>query len=493
MSDRHENVPEIDPAEIEFDRKIGEGSYGYVYAGRCRGKDVAIKVFKHKKDLPEAELEAFREEVKIMSKIYHPNVVLFMGACTLGKELMIVTELLPTDLETLLVKSENNNFSSYEKIKMAKDAALGMNWLHCSNPVFIHRDLKLSNLLVDNNKKVCVCDFGLAQMKPRDVRSLEYDPHGSPLYMAPEVFVGDYNEKCDVYSFGIVLWEIYTQKQAFADLSDDLPSFIRAVCHNGFRPEIPPDTPPSISQLLQKCWAKDPEERPSFAEIINLLDSIMVDVAINDEAGRQLWKHNFLGKEEVTWDDFKKVIYRYASKTDNKVTDIKLKCLEVLLTEQSKKLMGNKNVVNLEKFGKLLAWFGPLVPPKGSNVTPMLSKVHTILRSEWFHGDINNQEAEDRLNGQKYGCFLIRFSSVAGCFTISSQSKEKRVIHQRIAHVPGEGFHFWNKKYETLQDLIDKEKTKFKFKTPCPGSKYQYLFNTEKKQPLPQHGYVIPT
>lgn len=162
---------------------------------------------------------------------------------------------MPTDLETLII-DEKKRLSLFQRMKMTKDAALGMNWLHSSNPIFIHRDLKLSNLLVDNNYKVCVCDFGLAQMKPKEVTNLEYDPHGSPLYMAPEVFVGDYNEKCDIYSFAIVLWEILTQSQAFEDIDDDLAAFIHAVCDNNFRPEIPKDCPPRIRQLLEDCWQK---------------------------------------------------------------------------------------------------------------------------------------------------------------------------------------------------------------------------------------------
>ena len=209
--------------------------------------------------------------------------------------MFVVTEKMPTDLETLII-DEKKRMSLFQRIKMAKDAALGMNWLHSSNPIFIHRDLKLSNLLVDNNYKVCVCDFGLAQMKPKDVANLEYDPHGSPLYMAPEVFVGDYNEKCDIYSFAIVLWEIYTQSQAFEDIEDDLAAFIHAVCDNGFRPEIPRDCPRRIRKLLEDCWQKDPVARPSFSAIIRRLDEILVDVSIQDPVGHSIWEDSFLGK-----------------------------------------------------------------------------------------------------------------------------------------------------------------------------------------------------
>lgn len=214
--------------------------------------------------------------------------MIFNGVC-------IVTEKMPTDLETLII-DEGKSMSLFQRMKMAKDAALGMNWLHSSNPIFIHRDLKLSNLLVDNNYKVCVCDFGLAQMKPKDVANLGYDPHGSPLYMAPEVFVGDYNEKCDVYSFAIVLWEILTQSQAFEDIDDDLPAFIHAVCDNNFRPDIPEGTLPRIAKLLEDCWKKDPVQRPSFSTIISRLDRIIIDVAISDPMGHRLWENSFIGK-----------------------------------------------------------------------------------------------------------------------------------------------------------------------------------------------------
>jgi len=132
-----------------------------------------------------------REEVRIMSKIFHPNVVLFMGACTLeGNNIMIgvyrpppspanlpltsgslalawrlslslspVSEKMPTDLETLIIR-ERKQISLLQRMKMAKDAALGMNWLHSSNPIFIHRDLKLSNLLVCNRRThACAASF----------------------------------------------------------------------------------------------------------------------------------------------------------------------------------------------------------------------------------------------------------------------------------------------------------------------------------------------
>ena len=149
---------------------------------------------------------------------------------------------------------------------------------------------------MDQNYKVCVCDFGLTQAKPKDVSNLEYDPHGSPLYMAPEVFFGDYNEKCDIYSFGIGLWEMITQKEAFEEINGNLAQFVEAVCYNDYRPPIPDGVPSSLVKLMNRCWAKDARSRPSMSEIVQELDLVAIDSAIQDEHGRKLWKSLFRDK-----------------------------------------------------------------------------------------------------------------------------------------------------------------------------------------------------
>eukprot|EP01096_Ripella_sp_DP13-Kostka_P004162 TRINITY_DN1625_c0_g1_i5.p1 TRINITY_DN1625_c0_g1~~TRINITY_DN1625_c0_g1_i5.p1 ORF type:complete len:482 (-),score=181.11 TRINITY_DN1625_c0_g1_i5:153-1598(-) len=471
---------------------IGEGSYGQVFSGFCRGKNVAIKVFKPDMFQTEEERQAIREEVKIMSKIYHPNVVLFMGACTLeGNNVMIVTEKMPADLETLLISEHKKKFSLYARIKMAKDAALGMNWLHRSNPIFIHRDLKLSNLLVDNSHRVCVCDFGLAQMKPRDVANLEYDPHGSPLYMAPEVFVGDYNEKCDIYSFGVVLWEIYTQSQAFAQVSDNLPAFIQAVCDHNFRPEIPSDCPEPLSLLMLDCWQKNPRARPSFEAIIPRLDQIAIDVTISDRLGRRLWTEFFMGRDETPWEDFKLALCDTLQLASPSLYELAFRCMEAVLAESPKDLMCKDQVVNIEKWASLCSWFGPLSSPEEPH--NLLKTLEKTLKQRWFHGDISQDEAEDRLLNQPKGTFLVRFSSSApGCFTISHINKSKALTHQRVTHVPGEGFHFWDEVYPSLKVLIREQRKKQFFVQPCPGSRFLKFFpkkrSSSSKTPPPTPG-----
>eukprot|EP01101_Sappina_pedata_P012089 TRINITY_DN823_c0_g1_i2.p1 TRINITY_DN823_c0_g1~~TRINITY_DN823_c0_g1_i2.p1 ORF type:complete len:442 (-),score=155.51 TRINITY_DN823_c0_g1_i2:519-1799(-) len=357
-----ESVPEIDPREIVFERKIGEGTYGTVFAGKCRGKEVAIKVFKRKDDaLSDSELEKFREEVKIMSKLPHPNVVLFMGACTKrGKDLMIVTDLFPTDMETLLIKQRHET-SIFQRICMARDAALGMNWLHCSDPIFIHRDLKLSNLLVNKQFRVSVCDFGLAQIKPKNVTNLDYDPHGSPIYMAPEVFVGEYNEKCDIYSFSICLWEMYTCRQAFTEMDDDLPAFIHAICDCDHRPVIPSGCSKRLAKLITLGWSKNPQLRPSFKAILDELNKLLIEIAIEDEAGRKMWRKYFFDKLEVTWTEFITALFKTLHILDSPHhPSAKVEALRNLLAEENKGVYGSDNCISIQNFGKILSYFGPL-------------------------------------------------------------------------------------------------------------------------------------
>merc|ERR1711991_855652 len=159
--------PEIAPSEIEMGELLGKGSFSHVYKGRCRGLEVAVKVFNVQND-PE-ELDNIRKEIAVMSQIFHPNVVLFMGAATdPSDKLMVVTERLPTDLHTLLLENKNKyDLSLRKRMKMAKEAALGVNWLHSGKQQFIHRDLKLSNLLVTHDFHVRVADFGLTRLKDK--------------------------------------------------------------------------------------------------------------------------------------------------------------------------------------------------------------------------------------------------------------------------------------------------------------------------------------
>jgi len=130
----------------------------------------------------------------------------------------------------------------------------------------------------------------------------------------------------------------------------------------------------------------------------------------------------------------------------------------------------------LKTFGEMLAWFGPLG-------TGFIDRITDTLSQPWFHGDSSTQESEDKLNGQPKGTFLIRFStSTPGCYTISNINSKKKLVHQRVVHIPGEGFRFWDVTFPDLHSLIKSERKKYFFVQPCPGSKYKKLFPKKEKK-----------
>jgi len=128
--------------------------------------------------------------------------------------------------------------------------------------------------------------------------------------MAPEALLGKpLNEKSDVYSFGICLWEIVIQKEPFPpDVKINFQTFLDAVCYRKVRPSIPPDIHHNLRDLLEKCWQDHPSLRPSFQGIIEALNNIIVDVAVSDPVGNEMWKQYFSGKSEVIFQEFFKAM-----------------------------------------------------------------------------------------------------------------------------------------------------------------------------------------
>eukprot|EP01127_Copromyxa_protea_P021033 TRINITY_DN7130_c0_g1_i1.p1 TRINITY_DN7130_c0_g1~~TRINITY_DN7130_c0_g1_i1.p1 ORF type:complete len:469 (-),score=68.87 TRINITY_DN7130_c0_g1_i1:86-1492(-) len=448
---------EIFPEEVELKEVLGAGTFGKVYRGKCRGKDVAIKKL-HKPIENAEDQEAFMTEVQTMGSFSHPNICLFMGACVEG-EPFIVQEYMPNgDVERLL-HDKNVELSLCRRMVMAKDVALGMNWLHCNNPIFIHRDLKSSNLLLDENFRVKVCDFGFSQSKEHGQMLTDSGLKGTPLWMAPEVMRSKaFNEKVDVYSFGIVLWEFLTREKPFAHHSD-YERFERAICR-GERPQIPADCEVSLRTLMEECWDGDSSERPSFDNIIHHLTYIIVDVAIKDKYGRDFWKKNFLGREEVRWQEFEAKFYEYLGVPRNSESTINSNCLKAILVDRQVKGTFLRQVdphnVSIENFGDLLQWVGPMVKSNKENDKTVLDNIRELMEKAWFHGDIDTKTSQERLSGRPDGTFLIRFSSIAGLYTISQINSDRLILHQRIQRAPSGDFILDSQSYPSLFALVER-------------------------------------
>uniref|UniRef100_A0A803N5Y8 non-specific serine/threonine protein kinase n=1 Tax=Chenopodium quinoa TaxID=63459 RepID=A0A803N5Y8_CHEQI len=259
---------EISWDEITLGERIGLGSYGEVYRGDWRGTEVAVKRFLDQ-DIYGESLEEFKSEVRIMKRLRHPNVVLFMGAITRPPNLSIVTEFLHRGSLYRLLHRPNNQLDERRRLRMAFDAARGMNYLHTCSPVIVHRDLKSPNLLVDKNWVVKVCDFGLSRMKHNTYLSSR-STAGTAEWMAPEVLRNEpSDEKCDVYSFGVILWELCTLQQPWGGMNP--MQVVGAVGFQHRRLDIPDDIDPTIADIICKCWQTDPKLRPTFTDIMAAL------------------------------------------------------------------------------------------------------------------------------------------------------------------------------------------------------------------------------
>lgn len=220
-----------------------------------------------------------------MKRLRHPNIVLFMGAVTQPPNLSIVTEYLSRgSLYRLLHKhGAREALDEKRRLCMAYDVAKGMNYLHKRNPPIVHRDLKSPNLLVDKKYTVKVCDFGLSRLKANTFLSSK-SAAGTPEWMAPEVLRDEpSNEKSDLYSFGVILWELATLQQPWGNLNP--AQVVAAVGFKGKRLEIPHDLNPQVAAIIEACWANEPWKRPSFSTIMDLLRPL-IKLPVTPQPGR---------------------------------------------------------------------------------------------------------------------------------------------------------------------------------------------------------------
>ncbi|KAL9391238.1 hypothetical protein Peur_015158 [Populus x canadensis] len=262
------DVWEIDPKYLKFENKVASGSYGDLYKGTYCSQEVAIKILKPERLNSDLQKE-FAQEVYIMRKVRHKNVVQFIGACTKPPSLCIVTEFMHGGSVYDYLHKQGGVFKLPNLLKVAIDVSKGMDYLHQNN--IIHRDLKAANLLLDENEVVKVADFGVARVKAQT--GIMTAETGTYRWMAPEVIEHKpYDHKADVFSFGIVLWELLTGKIPYEYLTP-LQAAV-GVVQKGLRPTIPKNTQPKLAELLEKCWQQDPALRPDFSEIIEILQQI---------------------------------------------------------------------------------------------------------------------------------------------------------------------------------------------------------------------------
>ncbi len=270
---------EISFNEIKLIEKVGEGQFGDVFRGEWLDTEVAVKIPKH--GVPYDEIKSFLREIKMMSVLHHPNVVLFLGACITKPNICIVMEYLSGgnlydyihSIECKEEKEIDRKDSDLKMVRFAVDIARGMKYLHHRARV-IQRDLKTGNLLLDSTQTVKLSDFGLSRKQGRG-STQSYKTQGTPYSVAPEVIRNDVaganSLKSDVYSFSITLWELFTHKIPYETLNGAEVAY--AVAHKNLRPEMTPQDriPSTISKLIRRCWSNSLTERPDFSDILEIL------------------------------------------------------------------------------------------------------------------------------------------------------------------------------------------------------------------------------
>ncbi|XP_068323513.1 serine/threonine-protein kinase STY46-like [Pyrus communis] len=262
---------EIDRRLLKIGDRIASGSCGDLYRGIYLGQDVAVKILRSE-HLNDALEDEFAQEVAILREVHHSNVVRFIGACTKSPHLCIVTEYMPGGSLYDYLHKNQNILKLSELLKFAIDVCKGMEYLHHNN--IIHRDLKTANLLMDTNNVVKVADFGVARFQNQEgVMTAET---GTYRWMAPEVINHQpYDQKADVFSFAIVLWELVTAKVPYDTMT---PLQAALGVRQGLRPEIPNNGHPKVLELMQRCWDSVPSNRPSFTDITAQLESLLQEV-----------------------------------------------------------------------------------------------------------------------------------------------------------------------------------------------------------------------
>ncbi|XP_058657072.1 mitogen-activated protein kinase kinase kinase 7 isoform X4 [Ammospiza nelsoni] len=262
------NFEEIDYKEIEVEEVVGRGAFGVVCKAKWRAKDVAIKQIES-----ESERKAFIVELRQLSRVNHPNIVKLYGAC-LNPVCLVMEYAEGGSLYNVLHGAEPlPHYTAAHAMSWCLQCSQGVAYLHSMKPkALIHRDLKPPNLLlVAGGTVLKICDFGTAC----DIQTHMTNNKGSAAWMAPEVFEGsNYSEKCDVFSWGIILWEVITRRKPFDEIGG--PAFrIMWAVHNGTRPPLIKNLPKPIESLMTRCWSKDPSQRPSMEEIVKIMTHLM--------------------------------------------------------------------------------------------------------------------------------------------------------------------------------------------------------------------------
>uniref|UniRef100_A0A8C2W7U5 non-specific serine/threonine protein kinase n=1 Tax=Cyclopterus lumpus TaxID=8103 RepID=A0A8C2W7U5_CYCLU len=267
---------EVHSREVTIQKRIGAGSFGTVFKGKWHG-DVAIKILKVTEPTPE-QLQAFKNEMQVLRKTRHVNILLFMGYMTKPNFAIITQWCEGSSLYRHLHVTETK-FDTMRRIDVARQTAQGMDYLHAKN--IIHRDLKSNNIFLHEGWTVKIGDFGLATVKSRWSGSQQVEqPSGSILWMAPEVIrmqdTNPYTFQSDVYGYGVVLFELMTGTLPYS-IINNRDQIIFMVGRGYLSPDLSKlysTSPKSMKRLIIDCLKFLRDERPLFPQILVAIEQV---------------------------------------------------------------------------------------------------------------------------------------------------------------------------------------------------------------------------
>ncbi|KAI3729022.1 hypothetical protein L6452_17668 [Arctium lappa] len=283
----------IDPSKLVLGKIVGRGSFGVVHKGSYQGQTVAVKVLDFgDARITEASVEFvkkdFIKEVNLWKNLHHPNITKMIGATMsmtmdCGNKIKKSKQKLKTEsnfcivseyvkggtLRSYLSKNRHKKLPLKTVLRLALDIAKGLSYLHSKK--IMHCDVKPENMLIDEQHIIKLADFGESRFESFELLLVRSGEIGTRGYMAPEVVSRKpYGHKCDVYSFGICLWEIYCCECAYTFNLDNITADI----YKDLRPSVPVSCPRSLAGLMERCWETDPRKRPEMKDVVVELEEI---------------------------------------------------------------------------------------------------------------------------------------------------------------------------------------------------------------------------
>lgn len=286
---------ELEEATKDFEKKIGSGGYGVVYYGRLKdGREIAVKVLTSNSFQGKRE---FSNEVTLLSRIHHRNLVQFLGYCQEDGKSILVYEFmhngtLKEHLYGPLTRERGINW--IQRLEIAEDAARGIEYLHTGCvPAIIHRDLKTSNILLDKNTRAKVSDFGLSKLAVDGASHVSSIVRGTVGYLDPEYYISQQlTDKSDVYSFGVILLELISGQEAISNENFGVncrnivqwakmhieSGDIQGIIDPSLRDEYDIQSMWKIAEKALLCVQAHGHLRPSMSDVLKeIQDAIMIE------------------------------------------------------------------------------------------------------------------------------------------------------------------------------------------------------------------------